>query len=209
MKTKRKKRKGGRGKRIGGAFERKMAKRLSLWWTNGERDDVLWRSHSSGARATIRHKQGKTTKGQDSDLTATDPIAKPLIDVATIELKKNLSQVHLSDVFDKLKGQRPWEEWFMKVRRSYMNAKSATWWIIHQRSKRKPVIYFPRSFWKDLQKQSVLIDLPNPSIIFTAWLNIKGKNPIERTIVALLLDDFLNEVKPKHILKIAKEHLDA
>lgn len=38
----------------GSAFERKICKALSLWVTDGRRQDVFWRSAMSGGRATVR-----------------------------------------------------------------------------------------------------------------------------------------------------------
>lgn len=42
----------------GSAFERKVAAQLSLWITDGKRDDILWRSSISGGRATVALKKG-------------------------------------------------------------------------------------------------------------------------------------------------------
>src|SRR5882762_8826232 len=50
--------KAGGGKKKGSAFERKICKRLSLWVTNGEREDCFWRSAMSGGRATVQHRKG-------------------------------------------------------------------------------------------------------------------------------------------------------
>ena len=58
-------------KSIGNNYEREVAKKLSLWITEGERDDVLWRENSSGARGTTRKKQGKDSI-QEGDFVATD-----------------------------------------------------------------------------------------------------------------------------------------
>lgn len=71
----------------GGNFEREVAKDLSLWWTENERDDVFWHTGGSGARATTRKKFGKDTKYQFGDISFTDPIGKPLIDRWNIECK--------------------------------------------------------------------------------------------------------------------------
>jgi len=57
-------------KSIGNNYEREIAKKLSLWITENDRDDVLWRENSSGARATTRKKQGKDSI-QDGDFVAT------------------------------------------------------------------------------------------------------------------------------------------
>ena len=81
MKTK------GGGARKGSGFEREVAKALSLWWTEGSRDDVFWRSSNSGGRATARRKRGQRTAGQHGDIAATDPVGEPFLKVVTIELK--------------------------------------------------------------------------------------------------------------------------
>lgn len=75
----------------GGDFEREIAKELSLWWTNGERDDVFWRTDGSGGRATNRFKQGKATANSYGDLTFIDPVGKPFIDQFLLELKRGYS----------------------------------------------------------------------------------------------------------------------
>ena len=71
----------------GSAFEREMATAFSLWWTDGERDDIFWRTQGSGGRATNRAKKGKKTCYQYGDMTFTDPIGKPLIEYASFEFK--------------------------------------------------------------------------------------------------------------------------
>lgn len=43
----------GGGKKKGAQFERVICKRLSLWITDGKREDVFWRSAMSGGRATV------------------------------------------------------------------------------------------------------------------------------------------------------------
>jgi hypothetical protein len=53
----------GGGKAKGGAFEREIAKRLSLWITNGKSQDVFWRSAMSGGRATVA--RGKVRQAGD------------------------------------------------------------------------------------------------------------------------------------------------
>lgn len=59
------------GKVKGGKFERQISKRLSLWLSSGERDDMFWRTHGSGSRYTIRNKKDIDTEGQDGDICST------------------------------------------------------------------------------------------------------------------------------------------
>jgi hypothetical protein len=75
------------GKGKGSSFEREVAKKLSLWWSGGTRDDIFYRSHSSGARFTSRKKGGKDTAYQSGDITCSDPLGKPFIDFFSIECK--------------------------------------------------------------------------------------------------------------------------
>lgn len=73
---------GGKGK--GGGFERDIAKKISLWWSNNESKDLCWRSASSGGRAT----QSKTkNKAYHGDLTAIDDSIKLLFNRFSFELK--------------------------------------------------------------------------------------------------------------------------
>ena len=89
----------------GPPFEREVCHALSLWWTKGERDDVLWRSQNSGARATSRSKVGKTTAGQYGDIAATDPTAAPVTALAVWECKVGYST---TTPFDLSVSALPW-----------------------------------------------------------------------------------------------------
>lgn len=75
----------------GGSYENEIAKRLSLWFTDGKRDDVFGRSDGSGSRFTSRLKKGKKTANQHGDITFTDAIGEPLIAIWSIEVKTGYS----------------------------------------------------------------------------------------------------------------------
>ena len=79
-------RKGG-GHAKGAGFEREIAKKLSTWMTNGERDDLLWRTAMSGGRATLQRRRGKKNISQVGDLAAIDPAGNWLTDRFVVELK--------------------------------------------------------------------------------------------------------------------------
>lgn len=92
----------------GSAFEREISKKLSLWWTEGERDDVFWRTSQSGGRATTRFKSGKSTAGSGGDLTFIDEIGKPLIDYFLIELKRGYTKdIDVLSVIDNGSNKKP------------------------------------------------------------------------------------------------------
>lgn len=75
----------------GGTFENEIAKQLSLWFTDGQRDDIFGRSDGSGGRFTSRWKKGKTTASQSGDITFIDILGEPLIKIWNIEVKTGYS----------------------------------------------------------------------------------------------------------------------
>ena len=77
----------------GPSFEREVCEKLSLWWTDGKRDDVFMRTSGSGGKATARRKKGKDTPFQGGDITFSDPIGAPLIEAFNIEAKSGYGSV--------------------------------------------------------------------------------------------------------------------
>lgn len=72
----------------GAAYERMICKRLSLWVSGLERDDLFWRSSMSGGRATVYRKGGGTrVHAQAGDISAVDPQGADLLKLFTIEVK--------------------------------------------------------------------------------------------------------------------------
>ena len=135
----------GKGKGKGSAYERVIAKQLSRWWSHGERDDIFYRSATSGAMAKTRSKQGKKTFGQYGDIQATDPIGQPLINLCAIEVKRGYKGASVGDVLDKPKKAaiQPWEKWVFQVMGDMENAEIFNWMLITKRDKREPLIFMP------------------------------------------------------------------
>jgi len=77
----------GYGKRKGSAFERKICKLLSLWWSEGKEEYLFWRSAGSGSVATVAARKGKRASTQIGDICAIDTRGQPLMDVIAIECK--------------------------------------------------------------------------------------------------------------------------
>ncbi len=75
----------------GGAFEREVSVLLSKWWTGGKKEDVFYRSTSSGARFTARFKRGKQTSDHHGDICSIDVCGKPFTDTFSSELKTGYS----------------------------------------------------------------------------------------------------------------------
>lgn len=85
-------RKGG-SKPKGGAAEREVARLLSLWWTDGETDDIFYLTAGSGARQTVRRKQQKETANSAGDLSYLDVSGKLLIDHFLFEIKRGYNKI--------------------------------------------------------------------------------------------------------------------
>jgi len=75
------------GKSKGASFERLVCKHLSLWVTNGKKEDVFWRSAMSGGRATLLQRKGKAAQNSAGDITATGEEGHRLTDKYFIECK--------------------------------------------------------------------------------------------------------------------------
>ncbi|HET9285666.1 MAG TPA: hypothetical protein VFR24_27250 [Candidatus Angelobacter sp.] len=66
-------------KQKGGEFERTICKRLSLWISRGQREDLLWRAAMSGGRATVAAKKGQMLTAQAGDISCIHPMGEPFI----------------------------------------------------------------------------------------------------------------------------------
>ena len=63
----------GGGKHKGGEFEREVCRKLSMWVSKGQNQDVFWRSAMSGGRATVARKRGVMLNRQAGDICAVAP----------------------------------------------------------------------------------------------------------------------------------------
>jgi hypothetical protein len=172
------------GKAKGGAFERDICKRLSLWWTDDERDDVFWRTASSGGRATQRKKKGKDTFGQAGDVQATDPIGQPLINLFTIEIKRGYKEATVTNLLDRLDTEKrpsPFEQFIHQVTTDKNIANSVSWMIIAKRDRKKIMVYMPWQVFKDVRQYC-----PCYSFITYRTFHLQYK----KRIIVTTLEDF-------------------
>lgn len=77
--------------------ERELCKIFSRWWTEGERDDIFWRTPGSGARASVRTRLGKNPQQGFGDMLAEDPSGQVLVDCCFFEFKKGYPGISLID----------------------------------------------------------------------------------------------------------------
>jgi hypothetical protein len=132
----------------GPQFERDISRQLSLWWSHEERDDLIWRTSNSGGRSTVRSKKGLRTAGHSGDLTYTDPVAKPLFDFLTWELKCGYPHANIQQLIDKpaRAAEQTYEKWIKQAEASAKKSGSRTWCIVHKKNGRDAVILLPETF---------------------------------------------------------------
>ncbi len=188
---------GRRGKAKGSQFERDLCTMLGRWWTDGQRDDVFWRSTISGGRATIRADKGKQTYGQAGDVQAVDPVGEPLLKVVTIEAKRGYSGVSLGDLLDLPDGSKSiWFDWFAQAERSWEQARSCSWLLIVKKDRRCILAVIPSALYV------LLVGVNSDLARAFPRMKIRVNN---RSLVALRLPDFLKRVRPIDIRKIAND----
>jgi hypothetical protein len=157
----------------GSGFEREMCKKFSLWWTNGTRDDIFWRTAGSGARATTRfRKSGKSTYANSGDLLAVDPIGKPFTDIFTVEMKRGYKSWSIMDQIDcSKKATEQTISLFLK--QALMGANRPDCYnypmLITRRDKRTEMVTIPM--------QAVIHLLPYNIMAATDWLGFFPTDP--------------------------------
>ena len=137
-----------KGKGKGPRFERELAKTMSLWMSDGKRDDLVWRTSGSGGRATMRRKTGKKTANACGDLKAEHTIAMPFFEKCTVELKVGYKDYSIQDLLDKpIRGKktvRTIEDFYLQATTDASFAEIPIPIIIMKKDSRKALIVFPR-----------------------------------------------------------------
>lgn len=124
----------------GGSFERKIAKRISLWWTG--RDDSVWRTAGSGARATMRAKKNKCTANSEGDLCYLDDESKDLFELFVFELKKGYSKdIDVLSLIDGFSKKNLIYSWWMKISAIARKINRSPLLIIERNGKSPVIIY--------------------------------------------------------------------
>lgn len=79
------------GKAKGNAYERELCRKISLWISEGQFDDLIWRSASSGAVHTIRSKKSATKgdyRSQVGDLCSIHEMSAAFMNKFGVEAKR-------------------------------------------------------------------------------------------------------------------------
>lgn len=171
----------------GPPFERLIAKELSRWWSGGTDDSLFWRTHSSGARATQRTKQGKRTAGQYGDICSTDPSSKPFTDLFTVSIKRGYPRYDLDTLFDRPGNKHGYREFIDAAIATAEEAKTPEWMLIVKRDHYDSIV----------TTHCELIEkcLPSVRLDFVSGGRVYG-------ITFTKLQDFFKHVTPKQVLQL-------
>lgn len=180
--------------RKGPEFERDIAKKLSVWWTDGKDDSVFWRTQSSGARATQRAKKGKRTDGQYGDLCSTDPCSKPFTDLFTVSLKRGYPEHTLDVLFNRPDNKHGYREFIDEAVMTCREAQSYDWLLIVKPDRRDSLVFCRRQLLAEL----------SPGFMVPCWGLDFTTNANRYRISLMKLDQFLEWVKPKTVLQLHK-----
>lgn len=189
--------KGRRKSNKGSPFEREIARRLSLWWSDGASDDLFWRTAGSGGRATNRAKQGKSTANGGGDICAQTKEAQNLLDLVTFELKRGYNTATISDLLD-IEGGGVMGKFIEQARRSASIAGTPYWAVIHKRDRRESLVI---TNMRDLLRLPMVPPLvaivgDMKEIIYASKLDECLAPVVAKTIRGVILRRTENEVQP-------------
>ncbi len=181
----------GKSKNKGNNAEREVSKKLSLWWTNNERDDVFWLTSLSGGRATQRLKSNKKTHNSASDIGYIDEIGKPLIDFAVIEIKRGYNKLlDLLSIIDGKKNGKPTIllQWFTKAKQEAVE------------DNRPCVLLIIR---RDYKEYCIIIDYKHAKKIqFQANKSPSNFIMYKNDFIIMSFEEFLSWCKPQYVKAI-------
>lgn len=166
----------GRGKGKGSQFERDICRTLSTWWSG--QDDTFWKTQGSGNRATVRAKQGKTTKGQYGDVCAVDHRGIKLLKICIISVKRGYASCNISDLIDQswTFGEPLFATWIREAVRDQESAGVPFWMIITKRDKREALVFMPNELRQYIATACMGRFYPNPTIQVTVPVALKPYN---------------------------------
>lgn len=158
-------------------------------------DDVIfWRTAGSGGRATNRAKKKKKTSHAHGDITFTDPVGKPLIDMFVVECKRGYNRNSINDLIDrpghlKERPEDSYADWIYKQIDKSVRLGIPYWLLIHKRDKREPLAFFPGKLQADLDRmQGKVAHVPLVGRFYPVI------DDVPEHVCVCLLDDFLDNI---------------
>jgi hypothetical protein len=196
----------------GPQWERDLCHSFSKWWSKRGDDDLFWRTHGSGARATVRTKKGKKTRGHYGDMAATDSRGATLTKVFTFSFKRGYKTTfqNLVDALDNKNrdGAIPEQEyagWIREAMKASLDAGTQYWCIIIRRDKRKAIILLPAYFFieQDIKTRKKLSKI-TPQVSLIAW--VMSKPPLTQKDKEKIKKEMGKKKGKKYIRKYIKRN---
>jgi hypothetical protein len=137
----------GAGKGKGSSFEREIGAALSLWLSNGERDDLITRTVISGGQFTQSIKSGNA-RGCAGDLMSADPRCNPFFNQFVIECKwwKDIDLYRL--LFPRPTSKAENHELMaalLKVRQEAEKSNKPLWMLVARQNFQRTIAFVPTS----------------------------------------------------------------
>lgn len=160
----------------GNSFERLISKKISLWFSNGERDDLFWRTQSSGGRHTSRSKKNLITENQEGDICSTSELSSVFSKLVSIECKHYKS----IDMWDLILGKGKVIDWYVKLRSEMINSQSSFPIVIFRQNYKPIMMLAGNAFHTYLQVDAgcyIKCDEPNYLSLFEFEKFLKNISP--------------------------------
>jgi len=213
---------GRHSKSKGGSFEREFCRDLSAWWSGGERDDLFWRTSTSGGRATVRAKQNKETYGMAGDVAATHPDASPFTEVLVVELKKGYNRDTVTQLLEVTETSvlKQYEEWIWKLHHEMLQHNRKGWLLVHKRDQHPAIAWMNKRLLVELGKKSVAGSWNTYLAEFGTTVQLRvtirevkpkpkpkkglmaGKGRLTMEIVGMGMDEFFYNIGPEEIKEL-------
>jgi len=184
----------------GAGFEREFCKELSLWWTEGRRNDIFWRTAGSGARATARFKKGQRTADSYGDVKAEHEIGKPLTNYCVFSLKRGytgkkqnmkLRWANILDIIDtpdRIKTKPAIVQWWDEIEWTLGKAFREHAFLVFKRDRKEKLISMAPSTFNYLERLNSYYNGP------TVLVSTKAV-----CIITMPLESFFNWCQPESL----------
>lgn len=186
----------------GGAFEREISRKLSLWWSGGQHDDWFWRTGGSGGRATNRAKSGKATINGYGDIMAQCGEAQKLLDIVTFELKRGYNVATVSDLLD-IESGGTMAKFIEQARRSASLAGTLYWAVIHKRDRREALVITNFSVLAEYASHCMELSIAEDGVYSCIWAV-----PLAEVLVEEVREAIMQEVKENALVDKDSNYAD-
>jgi hypothetical protein len=157
------------GKAKGGQYEREVARRLSKWISGGSREDLIWRSNSSGGQFSQKAKTTGGYSNQAGDLTSIDPMSTWFMDRFVVEIK-TYKDLQVKNIIYRAKS------------------KLIEFWDVHEELAKK-VSKIPILIAKELRKPALILMPSEKCVIY----NFEQAPFFAPGVLIYTLEEFLQE----------------